>query len=98
MIVTRDLVSFYQLVDPRNDLPFYVGQTTNLERRRKQYTRNATLHSNPLGDRIYELRRAGLEPIMQEIESRECTPGEAQQREGYWIQQRVSEAYAWSTS
>lgn len=76
---------FYQLVDPRDNLPFYVGQTLDFERRRKDYL-SGKGHSKPLDRRLKELEQAGLQPMMQELESRECTTDEALDRETYWIQ------------
>ena len=96
MINIRDLVSFYQLVDPRDSLPFYVGQTIDPERRLKDYTRKSTIaqHSRALETRMNELARAGVQPIMQELERRECTPDETLEREAYWIQRRLAEGIA----
>src|SRR2546421_3052060 len=79
------LIYFYQLVDPRDNLPFYVGQTIDLERRLHDYL-IAEGHSRRLDHRLKELAQLGLQPIMQELERLECTNAEALQREACWIQ------------
>jgi hypothetical protein len=79
------LIYFYKLVDPRDNLPFYVGQTVDPERRLKDYLNERPQHSRALDKRIDELRQAGLQPIMQELERKDCTAEGALVREAYWI-------------
>jgi len=87
MSETTFIVTFYQLVDPRDNLPFYVGQTISPEERLKSYLNGRPhYHSRALTRRLRELEQAGLQPIMQELERKECTDAEALQREAYWIQ------------
>ena len=88
--IQRQRYSFYQLVDPRADLPFYVGQTLSFERRKQDYLAGKA-HSIPLARKLKELEQLRLRPIMEELESRECTQEEALQREAYWIRRRLDE-------
>lgn len=93
MIEPRDIVSFYQLVDPRDRLPFYVGLTTSPEERLRAYQISRP-HSAALAKRKKELDALGLQPIMQELERRECTADEALEREAYWIHHLNSQGIA----
>jgi hypothetical protein len=87
-----DLFYFYQLVDPRDNLPFYVGQTISPDERRKTYLNGRPhYHSTALTQRLRELEQAGLQPIMQEIDRLECTQEEADEREAYWIKHLSSQ-------
>jgi|SRR5579883_67356 predicted GIY-YIG superfamily endonuclease len=79
------LYSFYKVTDPRNKLPFYIGQTLDFERRQKDYLTGKG-HSRPLDSRLKELELAGLQPIVEEIERKSCTQSAALEREAYWIQ------------
>ena len=87
---TKELYSFYELVDPRDLLPFYIGQTLSFERRKRDYLAGRP-HSIPLDKRLQELKQLGLEPIMQELEQIECTFTEALERENYWIKRRTNQ-------
>jgi hypothetical protein len=87
---TIQLYSFYQLVDPRNQLPFYIGRTLSFDRRKKDYLARHP-HSLPLDKHLQELEHLGLQPIMQELEHMECTAVEAAEREAYWINKLTSE-------
>jgi predicted GIY-YIG superfamily endonuclease len=75
----------YKLVDPRTDIPHYVGVTDNLTRRRWEHLNNVGV-TNTLKDAwIQELVRKGLEPRIEVIETAEEWD-EVLEREKYWIQ------------
>src|SRR5258706_5012407 len=79
--------TIYALIDPRDQLPFYVGYTLRpLETRFLEHLLQDT--SNHLkSDRIAELRELHLLPIIKEIEIIIGTLSEIKQRENYWIRQ-----------
>jgi len=75
----------YQLVDPRDNLPHYIGSTRNVDRRLYEHIRGDG-SGNALKDAwIDELNSCGLEPILQEIEIVEGTLQDAVEREIDWI-------------
>jgi predicted GIY-YIG superfamily endonuclease len=75
----------YQLIDPRDNLPHYVGITDHPERRFSEHV-SGRFQSASHHTWMKELRIAQLEPIMQIIEALICTAQEAQEREKHWIQ------------
>lgn len=77
--------SVYQLVDPRDTLPFYVGYTEDMARRYQEHLATASLATSAKEKRILEIKAQGLRPLMEEIEGVEGTMQEAMQRELTWI-------------
>ena len=82
--------SIYQLVDPRDNSPRYVGYTSQANIRMEQHL--AGDNSNLLKRAwIAELRQLGLSPIMEEIEAVEGTATDAVNCESRWIHRLFSE-------
>jgi hypothetical protein len=79
----------YQLVDPRDGLPRYVGYAESLGRRYQQHLRTRYPVSRALGKWFEELHP--LPPSIEVLEELDCSPKEAQERETYWIQRLLSE-------
>jgi predicted GIY-YIG superfamily endonuclease len=77
------MYSIYQLVDPRDHLPRYIGITTNLNTRFQQHLQ--CTGSNPGKDVwIRELKEHGMVPIVEELE-KESSEQRARLREGRLI-------------
>jgi hypothetical protein len=58
-------------------------------------TKPLSNHTNRAkSERIAELQRLGLQPIMQELERRQCTEEEALKREAYWIRRLLDAGMA----
>jgi predicted GIY-YIG superfamily endonuclease len=91
------LFIIYQIVDPSDGLPFYVGFTANIEERIKQHLSGD--NSNPAKrDRIAEIQARGLTPQFEELDRIEGTVIDARQREMYWIRyQRRAGAHLLNT-
>lgn len=85
MSVAIDLFHIYKLVDPRDNLPFYVGYTYDMEKRLREHLATAYLANSAKEQRILELKSLGLCPTMEEIETVKGTTEEAMQHELYWI-------------
>lgn len=77
--------SIYKLVDPRDDLPHYVGRTTSLAGRLSQHLNN-TVGKSKKEKWISELKASGLVPLMEEVEKVVGEEKAAAAREVYWIQ------------
>src|SRR5260370_40672468 len=73
----------YQLIDPRDQQPRYVGVTEDTIRRFSDYLQGS--HSRSLSRWRDELSFLNLTPIMQELEQIEGTREEAEARERHWI-------------
>lgn len=80
----------YQLVDPRDQQPRYVGITDNTIRRFKDYLHGVP-HSRPLSRWLNELTYYNLTPMMEELEQIEGTREEAEVRERHWIRTCLAE-------
>ena len=77
--------SIYQLIDPRDNLPHYLGFTRNVDRRLYEHIRGDG-SGNALKEAwIDELISCGMEPILQEIEIVTGTLRDAVEREIGWI-------------
>lgn len=77
----------YALIDPRNGLVFYVGQTKNLERRMKfHYADGGIKRKSPIRDAKYiywhALEKAGFKPKVELLE--EVSMDESRQIEWEW--------------
>jgi len=86
-------VYIYKLVDPRDHLVYYIGQTTNLPRRYAMH-----LHINPIdvdfSDRhkwILDLQANDLKPEMIVITI--VKPMQADDTEQYWIKKMFKAGY-----
>jgi hypothetical protein len=77
--------SIYQLVDPRDGLPYYVGRTGRLTQRFLEHLIGDASDNLSKDAWIQELRVLGLRPLLQEVELVIGTTQDAQQRELYWI-------------
>jgi predicted GIY-YIG superfamily endonuclease len=75
----------YLIIDPRDGCPFYVGQTGNLERRRKGHLRVSLGNKlNRKQKRLLEIIQAGREPIFITVEGF-STQAEALIGETRWV-------------
>lgn len=92
------MIHIYQLVDPRDNKPFYVGQSIDTAMRWQQHitTRNRPLAMNneftPTQLRIREICDAGLTPDIDVLES--CTSfADSRLQEHKWIRQLTEQGY-----
>jgi hypothetical protein len=83
------MFTIYQLVDPRDNQPRYVGCTEDFERRRLDYL-NGPPHSKALRRWFSELNSLNLSPLMIPLESLEGTIEDALKRELYWIRRLIA--------
>jgi len=67
-IVARRYV-IYLILDPVTEEPFYVGLTTNLERRQRAHLGRAKLNTKRAATKIAEILGAGMTPIFKVVES-----------------------------
>ena len=83
----------YELIDPRDNAPFYVGSTNNLQKRYKEhiYTSNYTRKGKltPVQHRINEIKTSGQSPVLGLLEQLEdCTTQQLRECEVYWMDYR----------
>jgi hypothetical protein len=79
----------YELIDPRNGLPFYVGKTVNPRVRLKGHKfASSKFHNSILHRLIGDLKREGRYPELRIIE--ECATSQWQERERHWISEYQS--------
>jgi len=78
----------YQLVDPRDNLPRYVGITQSMKARYDQHVAGelSNLQKNAW---VQDLRRVNLLPLMKELERIDSSEFEALQRERHWIRSLI---------
>jgi predicted GIY-YIG superfamily endonuclease len=84
MSVAIGKFKIYDIEDPRDGLPFYVGYTANMEQRSLQHLAGDASNLAKC-ERIAELQQLNLTPIVREIDTVEGTVSDAMQRESYWI-------------
>lgn len=84
-----DTAYIYTLIDPRDNKPFYVGQTNNLKKRitaHQACARDVFRHGciNTLKElRLFEIAiETGLYPIMRVVAT--CEPQETDEQEKFW--------------
>jgi hypothetical protein len=77
--------SIYQLVDPRDNTPFYVGYSQTPETRYLQHMRGGIVNKR-LSFMLANLTQEGLQPIIEVLETLEGDEQKAKEREVYWIQ------------
>lgn len=78
----------YDLIDPRDDLPFYVGITNNPNERMMQHLLRDDSNEGKVA-RIKDIQAGGLTPkmhIIEVVEGRSI----AHEKETYWIQQYLA--------
>lgn len=82
----------YELLDPRDGKCRYVGQTFDVEQRRKSHTapRPIYQHNNGLHAWKSELALIGLSPEFRVIEDG-IPPERINERESFWCRERVDE-------
>jgi hypothetical protein len=92
------MIHIYQLVDPRDEKPFYVGQSIDTAMRWQQHiaTRNKPLKRNngftPTQQRIREICDAGLTPDIDVLES--CASfSDSRLQEDKWIRRLTDQGY-----
>lgn len=84
----------YQLIDPRDQVPRYVGFTSDLRRRLRQHRSGTAIGDQRNAQKqawIQELQRQGLEPVIQRLETLEGRVSDAIQRETYWMQRLIQQ-------
>ncbi|SRR6266487_311597 len=81
----QETYSIYQLVDPRDGVPRYVGYTRWIEERLQQHL-TGEMSNHAKNKWIQELRQIHLAPVMQILEQIQGTKEQAMQRERDWIQ------------
>jgi hypothetical protein len=94
MSLAIDIFTIYKMIDPRDGLPFYIGQTSRaIDARFYEH-----LHDNgdnqAKSERIAELQALGLAPLIEEIEQVYGTLPQALEQETHWIQHYLSEGIA----
>lgn len=86
--VDRERTTIYALVDPRTDLPFYVGSTwARLKTRLMQHVTGCLdghLLYSPKEQRIREIKAAGLYPSI--VVLADCPTAERAEVERYWVE------------
>ena len=75
-------IAIYALIDPRTNLPFYVGKTNKPKVRLKSHRSGAGI--TPCAKFIREIKSEGLRPLMQTIEV--CDEDVWRSREAYWVE------------
>jgi len=82
------MYTVYSLIDPRDDLPFYIGITDDVYKRFAQHLKcnEPNLDKN---ERIQELKNENLMLLMRTLEVVE-TVEEAREREQHWIHHYLS--------
>jgi predicted GIY-YIG superfamily endonuclease len=75
--------AIYGLIDPRDRLVFYVGQTTDVYKRLLEHI-NCSGNNFERNSRIHELRALNLMVIMEVFELVELQD-DANEREAYWV-------------
>lgn len=82
----------YLIIDPLTDEPFYVGQTSNLERRQKAHLLSAKHDTKRAATKIAEILDAGLSPIFKVVES--CSSeAESLSAETLWVKRCAQRGY-----
>ena len=79
----------YALVDPRDGTTRYVGRTVASERRLQQHLQEVNINKKK-EKWLRDLKRSGLTPDMETLESLECKAVEAERRETRWIRYFLS--------
>jgi sugar-specific transcriptional regulator TrmB len=80
----------YKIIDPRDNLPFYIGQTSRpIDKRFHEHLHD--IENQAKSERLAEIYQEGLIPTVEEIESVWGTYIKALERETYWIQHYRSE-------
>lgn len=80
--------TIYQLIDPRDNQPRYVGYTEDFVRRQRDYV-SGPPHSKNLLEWFAELHTLNFQPLMVPLEMIEGTVEKALQREAYWIKKLI---------
>lgn len=79
----------YALVDPRDDTIRYIGRTIQKKVRLQQHLNEVNINKEK--DRwLKELKKQGLAPKMETLETLECRESEAEKRERQWIRHLLS--------
>jgi len=93
------MISFtYLLIDPRNNRPFYVGQTCDPQQRYKThiYSRNRVQPNNvgltPTQERIREIYAANTKPVMKVVGTA-WSHSESRVMEDGWMRRMVEDGY-----
>lgn len=75
----------YALIDPRDGLVYYVGQTTRPDMRKISPLRGSKDDRNPKSKWVEELKAAGVMPVMEIVDSINGTLEDAISKEQQWI-------------
>lgn len=84
--------TIYALIDPRDNSIRYIGITNNPDQRLDEHL-SGRGNNPPKREWVYELRRLGLAPIMQPLETGLTLPV-ALERESFLIQHYLNAGYA----
>jgi hypothetical protein len=75
----------YQYIDPRNNLPFYIGKGKDTRKYDHIHNEQSKRENPTKAQVIKEILDAGLSPIIQELESNIVDETDAYAREDYYI-------------
>lgn len=75
----------YQYIDPRNNLPFYIGKGKDTRKYDHLHNEQSKRENPTKAQVIKEILDAGLFPIIKEIESNIVNESDAYTREDYYI-------------
>lgn len=75
----------YQYIDPRSNLPFYIGKGKDTRKYDHVRTKQSSLENPSKANIIKDILDAGLSPIIKEIESNIADENTAYAREDYYI-------------
>jgi hypothetical protein len=79
----------YLIIDPRNNLPFYVGQTSNLEKRIHNHIRQDN-RRRLYKKTITSIQSVGLEPVFKQVDI-QLTKADSLRSETEWVKQLASQ-------
>lgn len=80
----------YALVDPRDDTIRYVGRSIRAKGRLQQHLQEVSVNKKK-EKWLRELKKLGMAPRMEILESLECKAADAEKREVQWIQHLLSQ-------
>ena len=79
----------YALVDPRDNTIHYVGRTINDKLILQQHLQEVTANKKK-SEWLGELKKVGMIPKMEILETIDCKEQEAERHEAHWIQHLLS--------
>lgn len=79
----------YLIIDPRNNLPFYVDQTSNFEKRIHNHIKQNN-RKRLYKKTIASIQSCGLEPVFEKVDT-QLTKTDSLRSETEWVKQLASE-------